>query len=153
MTIYLGADHRGFALKEKLKAILTDKAYNVIDVGASSYVPDDDYPDFAKQVAEAIMKNPGNSHMEGDRGILICGSGFGMEIAANKFASVRAVLPASPDQAYQARHDDDANVIVLGADFIDENIAAKMVSTFLSTPFAGDERYKRRLDKIDQFRS
>ncbi len=150
MTIYLGADHRGFALKEKLKQMLVDEAYDVVDCGATAYMPDDDYPDFAAAVAEAVGKNPGD---QGDRGILMCGSGFGVDIVANKFSGIRAVLPMSPDHAYQARHDDDANVLALAANFIDEATAQKIVKIFLSTPFAHEERYRRRIDKISRLES
>jgi ribose 5-phosphate isomerase B len=145
MTIYLGADHRGFALKEKLKQMLAGEGYDIVDCGAAALVPDDDYPDYARAVAEMVGKGLGDGN---DRGILICGSGFGMDIAANKFRAVRAVLPMSPDHAYQARHDDDANVLALAADFTDEAMAEKIVKTFLSTPFAKEERYRRRLEKI-----
>jgi ribose 5-phosphate isomerase B len=143
MTIYIGADHRGFALKEKLKAVLSNEAYTVVDLGAAAYDQNDDYPDFARTVVEAVGKNPGE-----DRGILICGSGFGVDIAANKFPGIRSVLPSSPDHAYIARHDDDANVLAIAADFTDESVAQKIAKTFLVTPFAKEERYKRRLEKI-----
>lgn len=143
MTIYIGADHRGFALKEKLKAVLSNEAYTVVDLGAAAYDQNDDYPDFARAVVEAVGKNPGE-----DRGILICGSGFGVDIAANKFPGIRSVLPSSPDHAYIARHDDDANVLAIAADFTDESVAQKIAKTFLVTPFAKEERYKRRLEKI-----
>jgi len=152
MTIYLGADHRGFALKEKLKQMLVGEGYDVVDCGAKALVADDDYPDFARAVAEAVGKNPADG-TGGDFGILVCGSGFGMDIAANKFPSIRAALPSSPDQVYQARHDDDANVLALAADFTDDATAQKIVNTFLSTPFAKDERYRRRLDKIGKMES
>jgi ribose 5-phosphate isomerase B len=144
MTIYLGADHRGFELKEKLKQVLAGEGYDVVDVGAASYDKEDDYPDVSAAVARAIQKN------DEARGILICGSGFGVDIAANKFHGVRAALPMSPDHAYQARHDDNANVLAIAANFIDEPTALKIVSTFLSTPFAHEERYQRRLEKIDR---
>lgn len=150
MTIYLGADHRGFALKEKIKQMLQGDAYDVVDLGAPSLMPDDDYPDYAKAVGEAIAKNFGKVRVgdDGDCGIVVCGSGFGADIAANKMAGILA-LPMSPDHAYVARHDDDANVLALAADFLDEAAAEKIVKTFLSTPFAHDEeRYRRRLDKI-----
>jgi len=148
MTIYLGADHRGFALKETLKQVLLDQAYDVVDVGAKVLVPDDDYPDYARAVAEAVGKNPIDG---GDRGILICGSGFGVDIAANKFPGIRAALPGSPDHAYVARHDDDANILAIAADFVDEATAQKIMETFLSTPFAKEDRYRRRIEKIAKF--
>lgn len=143
MTIYLGADHRGFALKEKIKQMLVDEVYSVVDCGATELAPDDDYTDYAVALAREMIKNP-----DEDRGILVCGSGFGVDITANKFRSIRAVLPSSPDHVYAARHDDNANVLALSADFLDEEIAIKIVRTFLSTPFGRDERYLRRLDKM-----
>lgn len=143
MTIYLGADHGGFDLKEYLKGILKGEGYDVVDYGAPTHVEGDDYPDFAVPVSKKVGQAPDQS-----RGVLICRSGFGMDIAANKFPGVRAVLPMSPDHAYQARHDDDANVLCFAADFIDDASAAKIMQVFLSTPFAKEERYSRRLRKI-----
>lgn len=153
MTIYLGADHRGFALKEKIKEMLSEAAYDVRDLGATSPTPDDDYPDYAREVAQAVGKDlgvGGADTNDGARGILVCGSGFGVDIAANKFRGVRAALAMSPDHVYVGRHDDDVNVLALAADFIDEAMALKIVKTFLSTPFAGEERYRRRLEKISR---
>jgi ribose 5-phosphate isomerase B len=153
MTIYLGADHRGFAMKEKLKAALVGDAYDVVDLGAAVYDENDDYPDYARAVAEAVGKNPGLGvgDNDGDRGFLFCGSGFGVDIAANKFPGIRAILPTTPDHAYVGRHDDDANVLAIAADFTDEETAIKIAKTFLSTPFAKEARYRRRLEKIAGF--
>jgi len=145
MTIYIGADHRGFALKEKLKQTLLGEGYDVVDVGAATYVPDDDYPDYAVKVAQAVSDD-----LAQRRGILVCGSGFGMDIAADKYPGIRAALPMSADHAYQARHDDDANVLALAADFIPEEAAVQIMKTFLSTPFAKEERYERRIEKISE---
>jgi ribose 5-phosphate isomerase B len=145
MTIYIGADHRGFNLKEHLKVVLKNEGYEVVDAGAMAYDKEDDSPDFARPVAEKVGANS-----ETDRGILICGSGFGMDIAANKYKNVRAVLPMSADHAYQARHDDNANVLSIAADFTDEGTAEQIVKVFLATPFAKEERYARRLEKIRQ---
>lgn len=143
MVIYIGADHGGFALKERLKQIMKTAGYDLTDLGAATQVVDDDYPDFARAVAERVSADPVES-----RGILICRSGFGMDIVANKFRDVRAGMPMSPDHAFQGRHDDDINVISLAADFIDEPTAVNIVKVFLSTPFAKEERYARRLEKI-----
>lgn len=145
MTIYLGADHRGFNLKEHLKSVLKNEGYDVVDVGAPVYDQNDDYPDYARPVAKHVGEAP-----EIDRGILICGSGFGMTIAANKYKNVRAALPASPDHAYQARHDSDANVLCLAADFVDEATADQIVKTFLATPMGKEDRYARRIEKLRQ---
>lgn len=145
MTIYLGADHRGFNLKERIKAALRDEAYDVEDLGAPSLAPDDDYPDYAAPVAAKVAEGAAT---DSARGIVICGSGFGVDIVANKFNGVRAGLATSPDHAYQGRHDDNINVLALAADFTDEEAALKIVKLFLTTPFAKDERYSRRLRKI-----
>jgi len=145
MLIYIGADHRGFALKENLKPVLKNLGYEVADVGAAVLTPDDDYPVYAKLVAEKVSASPADV-----RGILICGSGFGVDEAENKFPNVRSALASSPDHAYQARHDDDANVLAIAADFINEGIAEKMVKVFLATPFAKEEKYKRRLGEVGE---
>ena len=126
-----------------MKGILKNDGYDVVDCGPFERVEGDDYPDYAASVAEQVSLSPDQS-----RGILICRSGFGMDIAANKFRNVRAGLAMSSDQAFQGRHDDDLNVLCLAADFIDQSIAANVVKTFLSTEFAKEERYARRLQKI-----
>lgn len=143
MTIYLGADHGGFNLKEYLKDILKNDGYDVVDCGALEHVEGDDYPDFAAAVALKVSRAQGQGY-----GILACRSGFGVDIVANKFPGIRAALPLSPDHAYQARHDDDANVLCFAADFMDNASAANIMKVFLSTPFARDESYARRLQKI-----
>lgn len=145
MTIYLGADHRGFALKTRLKQALATEAYDVVDLGAPSFVQDDDYPDYAAAVAKKVAEDPARN-----RGIVICGSGFGVDVVANKFDGVRAGLAMSPDHVYMGRHDDDINVLAVAADFMDESAVVQVVKTFLSTPFAKEEKYTRRLQKIGQ---
>ena len=145
MIIYLGADHRGFKIKEYLKKFLLDKGYQVADLGASQYAEGDDYPDFAAAVARKVAADLGAG-----RGIVICGSGFGVDIVANKFEGIRSALASSADQVYHARHDDDANVLSLAANFLDETEAAKIVQVFLLTPFSPEPRYQRRLEKISE---
>ena len=145
MLIYIGADHRGFNLKETLKKSLKDQGYEVVDVGNDHYDENDDYPDFAKLVGLVISQEPVNR-----RGILICGSGVGVDIVANKFKGVRSALVNSPDQAYLSRNDDDTNVLSLAADFLSEDDAKKILGTFLQTPFSGKENFQRRLGKIRQ---
>jgi ribose 5-phosphate isomerase B len=144
MLIYIGADHRGFNLKETIKKSLKDEGYEVVDVGNDHYDEKDDYPDFAKLVAQEISKDSNS------RGILICGSGVGVDIVANKFKGVRSALVSNSDQAYSSRNDDDANVLSLAADFLDEEQIKKILSTWLATPFAGEENFRRRLEKIRQ---
>lgn len=143
MIIYLGADHRGFNLKERLKDFLRNQGYEIADMGAARYEESDDYPDFARAVAENVGTDP-----EGSRGVLICGSGVGVDIVANRFPNVRSAVAISADQIYKARHDDNANVLSLAADFISEADTQRIVKVFLATPFSGEERYKRRLQKI-----
>jgi ribose 5-phosphate isomerase B len=145
MLIYIGADHRGFKLKEALKNFLKEQGYEVIDVGNEIYDENDDYPDFAALVSRAISQDPVNR-----RGILICSSGVGVDIVANKFKGVRSALVNNSDQAYLSRKDEDSNVLSLAADFLNEDDAEKILSTWLQTPFSGKENYQRRLQKISE---
>jgi ribose 5-phosphate isomerase B len=144
MVIYFGADHRGFELKQKLIPALKEKGYEVVDMGASEVIEGDDYVDYAKLVAERVSTDPES------RGVLICGSGAGMSIAANKLRRVRASLGMSNDEVFDARHDDDLNVLCLASEFVSEEDAKSMVNVFLSTPFSAEERYVRRLNKISE---
>src|SRR4030042_7074454 len=137
MLIYIGADHRGFELKESLKNFLMNKGYEVIDVGNTKFDENDDYPDFAKAVGFAVSQDP-----NARRGILVCGSGVGVDIVANKFKGERSSLAFNPDQAFLARNDDDANVLSLPADFLNEEDAEKILGTWLATAFSGKEPHK-----------
>jgi ribose 5-phosphate isomerase B len=143
MVIYIGADHNGFNLKESLKDFIRSKGYEVADLGAASYDETDDYPKFAAAVAKQVSLNPGSS-----RGILICKSGVGVDIVANKFRRVRSALGAAPDQVFDARHDDDVNVLSLASGFLTDADAQKIVELFIETPFAHEERFVRRIDEI-----
>ena len=145
MKIFLGADHRGFDLKEKIKEWLKDKGRQVEDLGAYTLDPSDDYPDFAFAVAAKVANDP-----EHDRGVLFCGSGVGMDIAANKFKSIRATVVGSAEAAEHARSHDDVNIISLAADWIPPEAAGKVIQSFLDTPFSGEERHARRLMKIQE---
>ncbi len=145
MIIYIGADHRGFALKETLKGHLTDGGYEVVDMGNDILEEGDDYPDFAAAVADAVSNNPFE-----DRGIVICGSGVGVDIVANKFFDIRSALAFNEDQVKAARTDDDVNVVALAADFIDEDTAKAIASAFLDTEYDGAEQHQRRIDKITE---
>lgn len=145
MILYIGADHRGFKLKEAIKEFLKNRGYNVLDMGDTFYDENDDYPDFAVKVAEKIGVDYENS-----RGILICASGVGMSVVANRFPRVRAGLVMTPDQAFDARHDDDSNVIVLPSNYVASDVAKRILITWLETPFSGEGKFRRRLDKIDQ---
>lgn len=145
MVIYLAADHKGFQIKEYVEKLVRSMGYQVVDVGSQKYQEGDDYPDYAKEVAEKVSLGYENS-----RGILICGSGVGVDVVANKYKNVRSGLIASSDQAYDARNDDDINILSLAADYLSKDEVKKIVVTWLETPFSGEERYRRRLNKIYQ---
>ncbi|MDD2822870.1 MAG: RpiB/LacA/LacB family sugar-phosphate isomerase [Candidatus Daviesbacteria bacterium] len=140
--IYLGADHRGFELKQKLFQRLKDEGMMVSDLGNDHLDPNDDYPDFAEKVAEATVSSLEN------KGILLCGSGVGVDMVANKVPGVRAALVDDVTVARQSREHEDVNVISLPADVLDEEEAWNIIKIFLSTPFSGDERHIRRLEEV-----
>lgn len=146
MVIYIGADHRGFQLKETLKVFLQESGYEIFDVGNDKYDKDDDYPDYAAEIGRRVSKE-----YETSKGILICGSGVGVCVVANKFPKIRAGIAMSADQAFDARNDDDVNVLCLSATYLDEATTKKIVATWLGTPFSNEERHRRRIDKIRQF--
>jgi ribose 5-phosphate isomerase B len=142
VVIALGADHAGFALKQDLKAYLIERGHRVIDFGTHS-TDSVDYPDFAALVARSVQ--------EGDavRGVLVCGSGIGMAIAANKVAGVRAAVAADAPTARLSRLHNDANVLALGARATPSTDAVEIVEAWLATPFEGG-RHARRVDKLAQ---
>lgn len=142
--IYLAADHRGFALKQALKDFLVAQGHPMEDVGAFAYDKDDDYVDFA---ARASVKIVGD--LAAHKGIFICGSGHGVAMAADKFKGIRAAIGFNKDVARQSRAHEDANVLVLPSDWIDENMAREIVTVWLDEPFAGAERHVRRLKKVE----
>ena len=145
MLIYIGSDHRGFQLKEHIKQVLLSRGYPIVDLGNAVYDESDDYPDFARAVAEKVSID-----FERGRGILLCGSGVGVDVVANKYNHVRSALVATPDQAFDARTDDNTNILSLGADYLEPDSAEKIVLTWLQTPFSEDERHKNRLRKIER---
>jgi ribose 5-phosphate isomerase B len=140
--IAIGADHAGYALKEKLKAWLSADGHRVIDHGTHS-TDSVDYPDYAAAVAESVRSG------RAERGVLVCGSGIGMAMAANKVAGVRAAVAADPDVARLARQHNDANVLALGARLTAPMHALQVVQAWLATPFEGG-RHARRVDKLAQ---
>jgi RpiB/LacA/LacB family sugar-phosphate isomerase len=147
MTIYIGADHRGFRLKESLKEFLKVGGYEVKDLGSDHYDKSDDYVDFAKKVSKEV-----ESGEKDDRGILVCGSGVGSDIVANRFPGVRSSLSFSSEHAMAARNDVDANVLSLPADYITQEMAKKILDVWLKTPFSGEETHIRRLKKIEELK-
>jgi ribose 5-phosphate isomerase B len=139
-TVALGADHAGFRLKETLKSWLIDHRYQVVDYGTHS--PESvDYPDYAAQVAEAVAVQ------KVERGVLICGTGIGMTITANKVPGVRAALCSDLYTARMSREHNDANVLAMGGRLTGSEMALDILRMWLETDFAGD-RQRRRLDKI-----
>lgn len=142
MITYLGADHRGFKLKEKVVAWLGKEGVRFKDLGAHQFDKKDDYTIFAERVASLVARD------KSAKGILLCGSGVGVDVVANKFDGVRASVGKSPKQVKAGRRDDDMNVLVLAADFTSEAQARKMVKVFLRTKFDGAVRHKRRLAEI-----
>lgn len=144
--IYIGADHRGFELKESLKEYLKGEGYEVEDVGAHTFNPDDDYVDFGLKVAEMVEGS------KDDKGILLCGSGHGMELVANRFPNVRAILSFNDDVTQQGREDEDANIIVLPADYLSEDEAKERLRIFLTTEKSTEERHERRRNRIANLR-
>ncbi len=141
--IYLGADHRGFELKNEIKGFLAVLGYDYEDFGAFGFNQEDDYPDFAKAVAERVAVEPVS------RGILICSSGIGMAVAANKIKGIRAGTAMKKEQARAGVNDDNMNVLALAVDYISKDEAKEIVKTFLETKFSGEERFKRRIKKIE----
>lgn len=139
-TLVIGADHRGYTLKEKLKDSLS-KEFTIIDVGTNSS-DSVDYPDIATGVAEQIMAE------NAAKGILICGSGVGASVAANKFKGVRAAICHDTFSARQGVEDDDMNVLCLGGGIVGESLANEIIAAFLKAAFKPEERYIRRLEKV-----
>ncbi len=142
MKVYIGADHAGFKMKEALQASLKAKGYDVVDLGAFNEEPTD-YPVIAREVSEKVYEN------QGARGILICGSGEGMCMTANKHRGVRAALADTPLRAKTAREHNDANIVCIGARFTDEKTAEQIVEAFLSTQFSSEKRHKNRVEMIE----
>lgn len=140
--LFLGADHAGFEYKERLRHNLAERGVSFEDFGIFSKEPAD-FPRLAKQVAKAVVKQNG-------RGILLCGSGVGMSIVANRFRHIRAAVCWNTDVARRAREEDDANILVIPARLISQEDMFEITSTFLSTTFAHLDRYKRRLKQIDE---
>lgn len=146
MKIYIGADHNGFDLKATLADYLQRGGYEVVDEGDTERHPDDDYPQFASKVIQGMIEDPSAEV----RGVLICGSGQGMCMAANRYKGVRAVLGYDQESVRSARNDDDANVLCLPARALDFEQVVGIVHTWLMTPFAGAPRFKRRIEELDQ---
>jgi RpiB/LacA/LacB family sugar-phosphate isomerase len=143
MKIAIGADHAGFELKNQLGDFLRQSAHEVCDFGTNS-AESTDYPDYAVRVAKAVAAGTV------ERGVLVCGSGVGMSIAANKVRGVRAALGVSVEEVRLTRAHNNLNVLTLGARFTDPAVARELLRVFLETPFEGGGRHERRIAKISQ---
>ena len=141
MKISIASDHGGYVLKEAVKKHLTEKGIEVVDFGTDS-LASCDYPDFGKPAAEAVAEG------KVDKGILICTTGIGMSMLANKIKGIRAALCADTVSARLTREHNDANILVMGAGIVGEILAMSIVDTFLNTEFSNEEKHIRRINKI-----
>ena len=142
MKVALAADHAGLPLKAEIAELVKSLGHEVLDLGAHQYDKDDDYPDFARYIGQAIQ------HGQADRGVLLCGSGVGASIAATKMKGVRAAVCHDAYSAAQGVEHDDMNVMCLGSRIIGGAVADVLVRAFLSATFSGEARHQRRLDKV-----
>lgn len=143
MKIYLGSDHAGFELKEKIKTYLAELGEKFQDLGPNNFDPEDDFSDYSVVVAKKVAGGKA-------KGLLICGTGQGTALAANKIKGIRAYTAWDEYTAKHARENGDANVLALGARIINEEEAKKLVKIFLETSFLNKEKYSRRVKKINQ---
>lgn len=141
MKIVVGSDHAGFELKEQVAAFVRELGHEVIDVGTDNGTDAVDYPDYAESVCKAIMNN------QAERGILICGSGVGASVAANKLPGISAGLCHDTYAAHQGVEHDDMNVLVMGGRIIGPELARELVKAYLSAHFTNEARHRRRLEK------
>lgn len=147
MKIFLGTDHNGFELKQKLSDYLHTRGYEVYEDTAQTLNPEDDFPEFASKTVKALLA----TNDPEARAILICGSGQGMCMAANRFKGIRASLAWNQTEARAARNDDDSNVLCLAArEMLDFDELAAIVEVWLKTPFLGAERFTRRIKQLDE---
>ncbi len=144
MKIAIGSDHRGYTVKQRLAATLAKQGHEIADFGVTTGEEPADYPDYAFKVSEAVGQHAA------DRGVLICGTGFGMCIAANKVEGVRAVTCRDPIEAEMSRRHNDANVLCMSADFLGQELIDRMLQTWMTTDFEGG-RHLRRVDKITKY--
>jgi ribose 5-phosphate isomerase B len=141
MKIVIGSDHAGFEMKNAMGDLLRSLGHSVLDVGAFNENPSD-YPDFAEAVGKAVLQG------KGERGLLVCGSGVGVSVAANKIPGIRAGLCHDTYSAHQGVEHDDMNVLVLGSRIVGEKLAEDLVKSFLGAQFTSEERHLRRLNKV-----
>ena len=144
MTIFIGADHRGFELKNKLVEYLQNKNIRVEDLGNYEYDPEDDYPDYAQKVAQAVLQNPENF-----LGIVICGSGIGVCMAANRMKGIYCGMGMNVEHVKHGRQNDHINVLSLASDIVSQKESEEMIDAFINTQPNKKDKYTRRLQKID----
>ena len=142
--IYLASDHGGFKLKEAIEKYLRNKGQEVIDIGPQKLDPTDDFPDFVIPLAKKVAESSENL------GVALCRNGVGVEVSANKIDGVRAALSWDPKHAASSRRDDNSNVLALPADYLDQKKAIEVLEAWLSTPYAREPRFERRLKKIEK---
>lgn len=145
MKIYIGADHNGFEFKKQIADFLERSGYEVVDEGDTALDPADDFPQFAGRVVNNLLADKADG-----KGILICGSGQGMCMAANRFKGIRASLCWNLEEARASRNDDDSNVLCLSARSMKLDDVEAVITTWLATPFAGADRFKRRIKELDE---
>lgn len=144
MTIFIAADHRGFELKNQLMEYLQEKNIRIEDMGNYQYEPEDDFPDYAKKVAQAVLQNP-----ESFLGIVICGSGVGVSTTVNRFKGIRCGIGFEKSQVVHMRENDHVNVLSLPSDYVDLEKAKILIDAFLSAQPKQGEKYLRRIKKLD----
>ena len=142
MKVAIGGDHAGWSMKNRLVEILRASGHAVLDLGAARHDPEDDYPDFAAAVGHAVAEG------KAERGLIVCGSGVGASVAANKIRGVRAGLCHDTYSAHQGVEHDDVNVLCLGSRIVGESLAIEIVQAFLAARFTNEPRHARRLKKV-----
>jgi ribose 5-phosphate isomerase B len=143
MIVAFGCDHAGFPLKPRILRAIADTGHEVLDCGARELIPDDDYPDYARAVGAALTAG------RAERGVIVCGSGVGVGVAASKIPGVRAAMCHDTYSAHQGVEHDAMNVLTLGARVVGPELAAELVGAFLGATFSGAERHRRRLAKVE----
>lgn len=146
MKIYVGSDHRGYQFKQDIVDHLKHQGHDVQDMGDQNFNPDDDFPQFAGRVVSALLADSDHEA----RGILLCGSGQGMCMAANRFKGIRAALGYDRESTHASRNDDDSNVLCLPASSLSSTAVREIVDVWLRTPFAGAPRFRRRIKELDE---
>ncbi len=144
MRVAVAFDHRGVKLRERILETVAELGHEAVDLGADAPQPRVDYPDKAREIGEAVLAG------EADRGVLVCGSGVGASVAANKLPRIRAAICHDVYSAHQGVEHDDMNVLALGSEVVGPALAADLVRAFLRAEFDGGERYRRRLEKIEE---